>query len=679
MKQAAFIEFCRRWMERDLVIAERSGIKKDLATKAKEIRLREGLCNSNQGTGIFTDQYQRCAYIKDPSRSLLYMAVKALSDKHAKDNEYLIPISDSELAANILKVKNRLVNIDFHCTLGNDLYIGGKNLIYIRAQLQASNDHDDQSQHLFNLLKLIANWGALATQDTLIQILLALNPDNVLNDDKQYLDIVNDNLNLNTFDALKLLRQASASTTLEANDAKSYAFYCRFLERLILGFQDTMQYHSGTISLESKLLCMQAIRRLYLKLLVVQDQDSNYQTCMTSIEFAFDEIANLLSIIKPYSKNDLFNSIKSLASNNLQLTDEMPTAVSLAGSCMQIIHRKIMSSLKYLVAGTDSKEVNIYITSDMYYEVSKAREIDQDFEHHKLVTYRGLIPQSVQNYDGQIVDLMLLNFHANVNRRKKGFASHDLKSMIENQFKLRTGNNSAKQLIVILDGTMTNLSGDHVRKLLEYFKDQIRSGELAFTVLTSLNKYLHSGFDRFPSAISIDFYNQEHFPGLSIQELVGFDASDAIPQTVTHFFRNVGDSLSSYYRMVHEFSRHLHDNIIPQDLYMDNQPIQIDNPYTQDAYHNPWGFMVIRFADERITALYKPKLHNFLSGIGIDYRDGFGFNKSTYSSIGANLEILRISIGPNSSEELFRQIVSFIELQNSNICKTSAKMRARGG
>lgn len=677
MKQAAFIEFCKRWMERDRDIAKNFGVSENLLNKCEQMLLREGLCHSNQNTnGIFTDQYQRCAYIKDPKHSLLYLTIEALSNYFAMQKEYLIPICDVELAKNILEASNTLVTIDFHCSLEDHLEINGTNIVCIRARKISKNAINDPSL-IFNLLKYIANWGALATQDTLIHILLYLSPIDISKQDEQSSAIVNDKLNVSIFDAIKILHDAPAAAQLSENDFKSFEFYCKFLEQFLIGFYKTMQQYPAIITPEENFLCMQALRRLHLKLLILQDSDTDYQTSMVSLEFAFDEIVNLLSVFHPYSKNDLFDAIKSLSCSTLHLSKDAPTTVSLAGSCMQAIHRKIGASLKYLRSSTGNEELKVFFSYDMYFEIFKALELDQDFQQHKLVTFRGLKAQYMQSYKNQIVDLMLLNFHANVNRRKRGFTAHDLQAMIENQYALRNQQGSSKQLIVIIDGTMTNLTGDHMPKLLATFKKQIDSGKLAVLLVSSLNKYLHIGFDRFPSGISIEFYAKEHFVGLTKDELVSFETNNAIPQTVTHFLRNVGDNLAIYYDMVHQFSRNLHDNIVPKYLYCDDQPIRVDNPYTQDSYQNPWGFMVIRFADENITAKYKPILEEYLNNIGIAWRDGFGFNKSTYSSIGANLEVLRICIGPNSSEAQYKNIVNFIEEQNNCICCQPKSARLR--
>ncbi|HSX20999.1 MAG TPA: hypothetical protein VLG38_07770 [Gammaproteobacteria bacterium] len=183
-----------------------------------------------------------------------------------------------------------------------------------------------------------------------------------------------------------------------------------------------------------------------------------------------------------------------------------PTSVSLAGSCMQILHRKIMASLQYLDSQRGSAGFKVFVMHDMYYEVCKALGLNQDFEHDKIVSYRGTQPQAAQNYDGQTADLMLLNFHGNVNRRKRGFGGHHVMSIIQNQFNIRAKNDDSRQLIVILDATMTDLSGEHIRRLLVSFQAQIESGKLAIILITSLNKYCQIGFDRFPSGISADHY-----------------------------------------------------------------------------------------------------------------------------------------------------------------------------
>lgn len=662
MKQAAFLAFCQSWMKRDLVMAQRSGLSKDLEAHAKRMFFRQGLCNSNQFTSIFTDQYQRCAYITDPSRSLLYLAVKALSDKFLKQKEYLIPISDRELALNLLKNNNSLIKNNFICTLEN-VSLGDQDVLCIHAKLQVA-DSSSAEHTLINLLKFIATWGALATQDQLLDILLQLNHHEVLLvQNEQDSTLVNDNMQVSIVDILKLLNQAPRIANLKSNEANSYAFYCVFIEKFIQGFYDFMQAHEDEISIKQQFLNQQALKRLYLKLLIVQDGESDYQTCMTSLELSFDEIANMLSITHKYSKEDLFATIKSFMHDNLALPAEnMPTTVSMAGSCMQVLHRKILSSLKYLSA-QNNNDVKAFVMSDIYYEVCRALGLEQNFTQNMLVTFNGTQPSGMQNYDESIVDLMLLNFHANVNRCKAGFVGHDVEAIIAKQFKLRAQNNVCKQLVVIFDLTMTDLTDKNVRRVLNSFQEQIANGSLAIILTTSLNKYCQIGFDRFPSGISAEFFAGKYFPNFAKNELAGFEANNAIPQTVTHYLRHVGNSITSYYRMVHAFSRELHDKIIPQSLYDSKLPMHIDNPYTQDGYNKPWGFMVVRFAD-KITEEYKPKVEKFLDSIGITFRDGFGFNKSTYNSIGNNREILRISIGPTASLEQYEKLVKFLEDEN---------------
>jgi hypothetical protein len=667
MKQAAFIKFFQEVMERDMAIAQRSGwLDQVLRDKSISMFFRQGLSHSNQGTGVFSDQYRRCAYIKDPIHSLVYLAIKGLSEKFANDQEFIIPMSDDKLAARIICSNNPLVHTDFVCNIQR-LRVANKQVIGLRVKSQTANTNS-----LFDLLKFIANWGGLANQDALIQILIDLGhmPNNYLVQDEQCLSIVNDNINISTFDVIQLLRQAPRVANLKAGDAQSYAFYCMHLEQLIQGFYDQFIAQHANVSMGEQLLYVQALRRLYLKLLAVQNKAADYKVCMSAIEFAFDEVTNVLSIAKLYPAPELFASIKQYVSDCLHLpADNMSESVALAGSCMQLIHRRIISALQYVSAADNNKQVRLYISNDLYYEVSKSWGIDQDFLHDQYVTFCNMQAQSTQNYAEQIVDLMLLNFHANVNRKKRGFGARDVVSIIDDQFKLRAAQNDPQQLIVILDITLTNLADIHISSMLANFAEQIRTGKLAIILITSLNKYCHIGFDRFPSGIGVDFYAKELFPNLIAgNELLGFAEYDAVPQTVAHFLRHAQSSTTTYYRMVHEFSRNLHDQIIPPSLYNVKNPIHVDPPYSNDGYNRPWGFMVIRFANEKITAEYKPKLQAFLNSIGIEYRDGFAFNCSTYSSIGANLEILRISIGPNASADQYKTVVDFITATNTHIC-----------
>lgn len=674
MRRDEFIKFCNSWMARDIDIALRYNLlNSGQRAKVEGMFFRQGLCHSNQSTptGYFTDQYQRCARIKDCDRSLLYKAIESLSKKFADNQTYLIPISDYELAAIVCKINNPLLEITFHCEL-RSVQMGMKQVICIQTKFRNSSE---SSTHLIlELLTFIAHWGILATQDTLIEILLDLGTIKYeqIHDAELASSIVEYNVRIDISKIFQLLRQAPrVALNLNKNDSKSYEFYCDYLETLIQGYCERIAARSRPLSFTDQRLSQQAYRRLYLKLLVMQDRDSDYKERMTALEFAFDEIVNLLSILKSYDKPALFYSIKKFISNNMRLSArEMPASVSLAGSCMQVIQRSIMSSMKYFAATHEKKDIRVYISNDLYYEVCMSYGIPQDFKHDQYVIFNGMQPKDIHDYDGEIVDLMLLHFHANVNRKHSGFAGHDVQAIIQNQFELRKMQPDSGQLIVVLDVALTNLSDVHIKNLLACFAKHIDEGKLAIILTTSLNKYCQNGFDRFPSGLGAIFYSKESFYNLSPgDELIGFGEYDVIPQTVAHCLLYSGSSVLTFYRMVHENSRYLHDNVVPESLYDDEKPIHIDSPYTNDGYRRPWGFLVVRFANEEIVREYRHKLQSFLDNVGFEYRNGFGFNSSTYAFIGANLDILRISIGPNASAQQYRQLVDFIVLQNENICR----------
>ncbi len=677
MRQEEFIKFCNSWMARDIDIAKRSNhLSPALQAKVEGMFFRQGLCHSNQYTGFFTDQYQRCARIKDCSRSLLYKAIESLSKKFAANQSYLIPVCDYELAEIICAANNPLLNSTFDCTL-RTLDVCERKIICIEARLIKHNDNP--TQLVLDLLTFVAHWGVLATQDILIRILLELGiiKYGVVQHNELDSSLVLHNQRIDISKIIQLLRQSpSFAENLRSNDSKCYEFYCNYLEMLIQGFCERIAAHSKHFSFTEQRICQQAYRRLYLKLLVMQNIESDYKERMTALEFAFDEIINLLSIAKLYDKPALFDSIRTFIFNNLNLSEqEMPAYVSLAGSCMQIINRTIMSSFKYFTTKHNTKEIRAYIGSDIYYEVCQSFGIDQDFQHDQYVTFSDMQPKDMRSYKGEIVDLMLLHFHANVNRKKSGFVGHNVEAIIHNQFELRKTQPDSGQLIVVLDIALTNLSDVCIKQLLTSFAKHIHDGRLAILLTTSLNKYCQNGFDRFPSGLSAVFYAQEFFHGLFPgNQLIGFEEYDVIPQTVAHCLKYDGSSVRTFYRMVHESSRYLHDNIVPEFLYNSENPICIDSPYTNDGYNRAWGFMVVRFANEEITLKYRPILQSFLDRIGFEYRNGFGFNRSTYAFIGANLEILRISIGPNASSEQYKKLVDFIIiLLNDILCKDEMK------
>jgi hypothetical protein len=678
MKQAAFIKFCNSWMERDIVIAQRFGLDPRLKAQAESMLFRQGLSHSNQHTGVFTDQYQRCARIKDPDTSLLYKVVEGLSERFAHNQTFLIPVTDYELAEKICAAADPSVTTSFQCHL-KSVKFNHKEILCIQSRLKINSQNP--TSLLLDLLAFIAHFGILATQDTLIRILLDLGSNRYIDSmhDRNDRSIANDNIGIIVQDVFQLLRQAPRiAKNLNKNDANSYAFYCSYLESLIEGFCEKFSETNNQVSLSEQLLYMQSLRRLYLKLLIVQDNESNYKECMTALEFAFDEIVNVLSIAKMYNKSALLAAIKQFFCDHIHLPATLaPASVSLAGSCMQIIHRSINSALNYFSGSNGTKLVSAYISSDIYYEVCLSLGITQDFKHDQFVSFNGSQPSCMGAYNGEVVDFMLLHFNANVNRELRGFIGHDVASIIATQFKLREAQKYSGQLVVVLDVALTNLSDVHIRSLLTKMSHHIQSGNLAIIMTTSLNKYCQMGFDRFPSGVSANFYNKKSFHNLSLgNTLTAFEEYDVTPQIVAHCLSHAGTNVLSYYRMVHENSRRIHNHIVPRVLYSDRLPIHIDCPYSTDGYKRPWGFMVIRFGNENLTSKYKPILQTFLDSIGFEYRNGFGFNRSTYTLIGAQREILRISIGPNASDEQYQKLVNFIGLQNHNICKNKPRIRS---
>lgn len=671
MNQAYFKNFCNNWIIRDTEVANKH-YNSNPKVKAKFIQglVKQGLSHSNQNTGFFNDQYQRCARIKDPNNSLLYMVIKSLSIKFSNNNSYLVPISDLSLANNVCSANHPHLNHVFKYII-KTIDICEREFICIEAI--PNNDIALTEQHIFDLLTFIGNWGILATQDKLIQILLGLD---IIRYDSQHDIQLNSSIveyyqTVNVSKIFKLLRQAPRmAENLNINDAECYEFYCSYLENLIKGLLETIKNRELDLSLTDKILIEQAYGRLIFKLSMMQDSDSDYKQRVTAIEFAFDDITSVLSTLKLYNKNDLFNSIKRFIADNARLSqEEMPEYVCLAGSCMQIIHKSILSAEKYFCSDNSKKELRVYFPSDCYYEICMTYGIIQDFKHAQYVTLCDSRIMNIHKYNDEIVDVMLLHFHANVNRMQRGFYGHDLEALIKKQFKLREDIQECGQLIVVLDVAMTNLSDIFIKKLLISFKKHISEGKLAIIMATSLNKYIQLGFDRFPSGLSSIFYAPKNFIGLSAgNQLIGFEENDSIPQTVTHFLKYSETSVLTFYRMIHASARFIHDILVPKHLYNSSQPIHIDSPFSNDGYNRPWGFLVIRFADIDIASRYIiPKLHLLLDKIGFDYRNGFGFNRSTYAFIGENLEILRISIGPNASAKQYQQLIDFIVLENKSI------------
>lgn len=403
-----------------------------------------------------------------------------------------------------------------------------------------------------------------------------------------------------------------------------------------------------------------------------------FEIFVNYIEFAMDEICFLLTLSQPYHRSDIQSTMRSFLQK--QLNNHAPTDILLGSSGMQVIYNLFVEALREVML---RKKYSIYIQRGSYFEILLIADDLLHFDIYTTIDKTIYVESNqsvkfVKEYKDQILDVIVASFHRNFSFSEPGFRSSHLQTMIDAQLVMRSPD---RTLTVLIDTTMDPFDNNNLIQILEKYKEQIASGQLAILTAHSLNKYFQMGLDKVPAGVGALYYNPKFYPRLS--QIAknhwsgGFHEDDPTMQLLTHLVKYTSTKIAEFYHLIMDSSKYIHDRIVPNSLYdyKDNL-VTIDYPYTKDGAHDIWGFVLVRFDSELNVKTRKALEHNIsylLAAYGIKYRDGFGFSTTNQMRICKDPMGIRISLGMEPRQHLeaiFKPFFNYI-LQINEILKTN--------
>ncbi len=355
------------------------------------------------------------------------------------------------------------------------------------------------------------------------------------------------------------------------------------------------------------------------------------------LEFAFDELIYLNTLVPKKSDKEIIKNFSDFFKTQYAVNEDyksVGTFVCLGNSGIDVISQNVSSVIKETQKHKDT--VKIYFDRDVYFEINyNLQQLtgDNKLDLEKLIkipkevclTLNEKKSELAQYKHGEICDIIVCEFVTSVSRIEMQHKENRIEELIESQLlsrKKQSSNNN--NLIVIIDTTLNSFDDGYVMLLLEKFKKQISSGELAIITAHSLNKYFHIGFDKLPCGVSSSFYNPEFFPVLAkFHEnniFMNYKATDATPQMIATLLKNENytDNLLNFHNTVkrnsryvhHFFSREVSEFTKPESPVevLNSDLLSIYNPYA-NLFQN-WGFFVIKTKVEIDLSLVTQKFRN---------------------------------------------------------------------
>ena len=377
------------------------------------------------------------------------------------------------------------------------------------------------------------------------------------------------------------------------------------------------------------------------------------------IEFAFDELMFINQLTQSFNISDMRDILIKFIRQVYLLSDRMPISVSLGNSGMDILEQLLITALSE--SKESSESINVFLKKEAYFEIPllllkkqmQSKVKLSDFPEEMCITFDNSKTATINRFDKNqnICDIIMCDFLSSVSPSNSEHKAFDVQKLIEDQLVLRKNKRLNKKLIVVIDTTNNRFDDDDMQLLLEYFKTQIQTGQLAILTGQSLNKHFHMGLDKLPAGLSAGFFNKKYYPQLEKfyknNVLVNYTESDAIPQMIASLLKDqdIIDKNLQYKREIQQ-KTYTYSNKLPTELMekKDNQLISVYKPSA--TFFQTWSFIVFKFdfkPSAKISSINIRSFSNMLHAFDIQMRSGYGYNELTYSEISTN--IFRLNIG----------------------------------
>jgi hypothetical protein len=486
----------------------------------------------------------------------------------------------------------------------------------------------------------------------------------------------------------KIMKILQKDISIEESEGvnKARKFYFDLIKSFLNGLeleQHNNKAQSHEDAAKQELITLSLCR--LLSKISYSNESTNFTDFMIGVEFAIDEINFILAMQQKYDTKSLAQ-VTHNAWNKLIGLDNVMAAnnqhYGLTGSGMGAFRLLLDAAQKHF---SSKNETLIKISSNSYFELPHAFQLDFDPQHDNVISIDGKGKKLANNKSKKPVDILITSFTNNIGAYSTAKMYHNVSAQIEEQFRLRKEQKNQSQLIVIIDYTMNNLSDPDMRDILNTYKKQIDNGELAILAFHSLNKNAAQGLDRSFSGATACFYNSSKFTNMQNLESIveGFRVDkDVTPQSLGHLCATSFEYLDRFFNMLRDNTKDMYDLIrFPNDN--DVKPIiTIDNPYGADNKQILSNFIMIRVDSYKYIL---DKLEEFLKELGIYERDGYGYAETTWGVISSPKDAraggLRISIGLDLDKEKIALIMTLITKinaafadKNSNIRHSSAEL-----
>jgi hypothetical protein len=393
----------------------------------------------------------------------------------------------------------------------------------------------------------------------------------------------------------------------------------------------------------------------------------HYESFILFIEYAFDEIIYIVSLSQEYSKDDVRQILTTWIKVELQLdgiNQIMSPMATLGQSGMYLLTHLVYAAIDEILNVENFISGKLYLQRGTHFEIKDIvdyrLEPKDDLNKYEICYSFDNKQCLIEEYNkNQFLDIIISAFNENVSKKSNVYNSNDMVEMIETQLDIRKNLGLyQKRLIVIIDTTLNNFDDSKINDILMLYEEQIQCGQLAILTLQSLNKYFHMGLDKFPAGLSVGFYHQQYFEYIDAfykKNTFNYDFyHNPIPKMIAHLVKHASPEIVEYQNKILKNSSFVHDLLIPHELRDTNQFISFHHPCTRDIYKDISKFIILQINmpnEERKKVLDKLiyVITHLMSFMGVKRRDGYGFNLTTYASIGP---MFRLSIGTESQSDL---------------------------
>ena len=364
-------------------------------------------------------------------------------------------------------------------------------------------------------------------------------------------------------------------------------------------------------------------------------------------ELIMEEILLLISILKPYNKEDFQNIYRKNLSQHISI-DPLALVFSSGSGSLDAIIRGLIAYKPDLKIASSAQA---YFETNLYLSDLKTRSIhaDQKIPQALLSESDPLLLSIEEMVITKFVpDLMLLEKHFNISFSAKEYRQVDLISAIQ---KLLESRESKIPLTIALDSTLDKLHSKEIDRLISNFHEQIIQEKLNIILYRSSNKFDQLGMDKLNSGYvilySADQQLRETFSRLTGQ-VKGLDY-----QLLTHLHKYAHHEIHNYNKL-----HYINAELLYKDLgLLVNNPdsfLKIVPKYDKKLFFLDFRYPAIKIetiADEFRTLFFHHMIQNGrLNGIPIIRRASFGYNETTIGDGGPN--VIRLSLGTHNIEDI---------------------------